>query len=390
MRSRILFLLVTVFIAMTVLVSCQDDQSSKQTDKIVTATLKRPIRNLFYSGDLMPLTMTSVLSPAEGRIQKIDFNYGQYIEKGAGLVMIDSLTLTQNFQKSVTDYLQKKSALANALEESQASKALYKAGVISREAFLTSQTQYRTSELNFYQSRFAMEKILLQAGVDPQDIEKLTLGDIEEIQKLLQRQFKHIVVSANAKGIALFPVSSDSSDEKVTRLTLGSAVKQGQLLLMIGDLRGLSARIQVDETVVNHIKKGMPVTVTGSAFPNMILKGNIAAVSSQAKNDQSNQGPSEFPVLIKIPNLTKAQRKIIKVGMSAKIQIAIQQPSMLMLPLNAVSQKKGQAVVTLVTKAGKHKTVLVITGFTTETDVAIVSGVKAGDRVLVRSKAAAP
>lgn len=387
--SGIVFLMMT-FVVLTGFTRCQSERSSKKKEQIVTAKTKRPVRSLFYSGDLMPLAMDSVLSPVAGHIKKMHFSYGQYVKKGALLLTIDSMTLTQNFQKSVTDYLQKKSALGDALRQFQASQALAKAGVISQQEFLTSQTQYRTADLDFYQSRFAMEKILVQAGVNPKEIETLTLGDTKAIRKLLQRRFKHIVVLANAEGIILFPISTEASTTKATLLSLGVAVKQEQLLLTIGDLRGFSTHIQVDETVVNTIKKGMPVTLTGSAFPNRVLKGHVATVSSQAKSNQLGQGLSEFPVLIQIPHLTTAERHTIKVGMSAKIRIAIRQPSMLMLPLNAVSQQKGKTVVTLVTKSGQHKVIPVKTGFTTETEVAIISGIKTGDRVLIKSKVAAP
>ncbi|MCB1826846.1 MAG: HlyD family efflux transporter periplasmic adaptor subunit [Coxiellaceae bacterium] len=391
MMKRLIQLTLFVVLGFGVLASCQSDQSAKagEGEKIVKAVVKRPVRNLYYSGSLMPLHMKSVISPVAGRVEKLNFVYGQHVKNGEPLVVLNSTSLTQSFQQNVTDYLQKKSALANALQDFQGSQALYKAGVISREDYQTSQTQYRTAELNFYQARYTMEKTLLTAGVDPKDIEKLTLGDIKEIQKILQRQFKHIVVSANGEGIALFPESSGSGDDKVQRLSLGLEVKQGQLLVVIGDLKGLSSHFQVDETIVNHIKAGMPVDVTGSAFPNITLKGYIAAVSSQAKDDDSSSGSSEFPVLIRVPTLTVAQRSIIKVGMTAKIHIAIKQPPMVMLPIDAVFQDNGQASVILISKSGQRKTVPVVTGFTTETDVAIVSGVNAGDQVVIQQKAAA-
>ena len=54
-----------------------------------------------------------------------------------------------------------------------------------------------------------------------------------------------------------------------------------------------------------------------------------------------------------------------------------------MLPVNAVTEKNGVSVVTILDAQGKTKTVPVVTGDTTPIDVVIISGIKVGDKVVI-------
>lgn len=377
-----------IFIFFSLLMGCDDQQKNDVNQKketIVTAKTKTPTIHLYFSGVLQPLEMLSVLSPVSGRIVKLSFNYGQYVVKEQPLVILSSVTLTGNYRKTISDYLQKKSTYENGLEDFQGTEALYRAGVISREEYMTARSQYQTNRLNYYQSRFAMEKILHRAGIDPGEIEGLTLADTNKVNRLLQRQFQHIVVKADGSGIALYPLKDDSGSGGGSSklLAVGGEVKQGQLMLLIGDLSGLSTMIQVSEVNINRIKRGMPAVITSSAFPRIVLHGNVSAVSSQAQASQESSGLAMFQVLVKIPNLTQKQRETIRVGMTAKVAIDVKQHSVVMLPIAAVSQKGGRAVVTIIDKTGKRRTVPVLTGFTTPTEVSVIQGVKDGDRVVV-------
>ena len=381
------FLGAFVFFIGLLVMACQgrSTDTSPKKEKIITVKMQTPTQALYYNGVLAPLAMQSVLSPVEGRVAKINFSYGQFVKKGKLLLAIDSMSLTQDYRKSISNYLQKKSAYANSLEEFRGSNALYKAGVISRQEFINSQTQYRTNQLNYYQSRYGMEKILSKVDINSKDIEHLTINDASKINQLLQRQLKHIVVHSSADGIVLFPMdngnSSEESDSK--QLELGSLVKQGQLLLTIGNLTGLSTQIHVNEVNIDQIHVGMSATIKISAFPKLVLKGYVAEVSSQAKSSSQNSGSAEFPISIKIPKITPAQRKKIRVGMTAKVTIVMHQQPTILLPIRAVYEKDGQSVVTIVNKFGRRKVTPVVVDFTMAKQVSVVKGLEAGDRVVV-------
>lgn len=206
---------------------------------------------------------------------------------------------------------------------------------------------------------------------------------------ILERRFQHIEIPATGSGVALFPTAKVNSVGGSTsgKLTVGDAVKEGDLLLSIGDLTGLSAAFDVSEVDIDRIHKDMAVIVTGSAFPGAALKGTVTAVSVQAsQGDGGGGGLSMFSVKIDIPKVDPKVMEKIRVGMTAKFEIDIKGAPHIMLPVNAVSQLNGNNVVMVLGANGKSKAVPVLVGDTSPTQIVIINGVNVGDKILVPIK----
>lgn len=398
-----LFSFLFLVILFCFLLSCQKEkaQQEKKKETIVVAKMHTPVKRLFFHGTLMPIDNIPVVSPVDGRLAEIKFVYGEEVIKGQLLARINSEQLADDYRKAVSDYLQKKDAYDTGLQSFQGSLALYKAGIISKEEFLSEQSQYENTVLSFFQSRYALEKVLVKAKVNIAEIEKLTLKDVTQVDKVLRRSFARIDVFSPGTGVALFPVddsssggdgggdgngSGTSSGQKTGRLVIGTELKAGQLMLNIGDLRGLSARIKVSEININRIKVKMKALVTGDAFPNITLKGYVAQVSSQANPQSTGGGESNlsmFNVLVKIPHITDEQRKIIHVGMTARIEIDIKEKPRIMLPLKAVTSKNGENYVTLLENGTKKQVSVTVGDTTPDGKISILKGIKDGDKVVI-------
>jgi multidrug efflux pump subunit AcrA (membrane-fusion protein) len=94
-----------------------------------------------------------------------------------------------------------------------------------------------------------------------------------------------------------------------------------------------------------------------------------------------------FAVSVDVPKVSKKDQKDLRVGMTAKIEIQIKKPPKVMIPIDAVFSKRGEIYVTQVDpKTGQRKNVPVETGPTTENNVVIIEGIKAGDKVVVYHK----
>ena len=71
-------------------------------------------------------------------------------------------------------------------------------------------------------------------------------------------------------------------------------------------------------------------------------------------------------------------------GSSAKVEIDIEGPSEIIIPITAVKEKNGMAYVQVKDeKSGKVQERLVKTGQTTENSVVIASNLKAGEKVVL-------
>lgn len=376
-----------LFLCIFLLTACDHENKKNKVQKtrVIVATLKTPVKKLYFTGTLLPITTNSVISPVGGNISAIHFAYGERVQDGQVLLVIDSRELSKTYREAVSDYLKKKQAYITGKTTFAGTKALYQAGVISQNDFISAKTTYDNTALDYLQSQFALEKVLKTANIDFQKIETLSLSDTEKVNAVLETHFRHIQIPATGTGVALFPQPKrNSGGDTSGKLAVGDTVKENDLLLSIGNLTGLSASFNVSEIDIDRIHRKMPVIITGSAFPGAQLHGVVTAVSVQADQDSGGEGGlSMFSVKINIPRVDEEIMEKIRVGMTAKFEIDIPGVPHIMLPVNAVTRSNGNDTVTLLVAPGKEKTVPVIVGETSPTDIVIINGVQVGDKVVV-------
>lgn len=382
-----LFTLILILSCSLFLFACHKKNKSANGKNILIVTAKShiPIQRLFFSGTLAPIATSAVVSQVSGNLSTLDFSYGEKIKEGQRLMVIDSKALADNYRKAVNDFLQKKQAYATQKLTFDGTQALYKAGVTPKNDYINAKTAYDNAVLDYYQAQYTLKKVLKTVNVDVNTIEALSLDETSKVNDVLQHHFRHVLVVAPASGVALFPLPSDdkSSSGASGKLMVGSNIKEGQLLLTIGDMTGLSATFNVSEVSINKIHNNMPVIVTGNAFPGATLHGFVSAVSAQANQGSSSQGLSMFSVSIKIPTVPEKIMSEIRVGMTAQFEIDLKSAAQIMLPINAVVQKNGKSFVTVLDASGKKTDVSVVTGETTPTQVVIVKGILGGEKVVV-------
>jgi multidrug efflux pump subunit AcrA (membrane-fusion protein) len=336
--------------------------------------------NLYYNGIIEPIKTTIAVSPVEGYVESKHFEYGSTIKKDQLLVTINSDQLATHFRSAISDYLTQKQSLGTKKMTYDGSRALYEAGIETKVSYLNTKSDYETALITFFQKKMSLQKILHQVHMPMAQIEKLSISDTKAVNNILARKFSHMPVYAKAAGVALFPTSSEG--ESSHKMEVGSSLKEGQMIVSIGDLSGFSVRFKVSEVEVNRLAPGLPVTVSGASFPGIVLKGKIDTVASQADASQSGN-TAQFNVKVVVPHVVENDRKQIHIGMTSKVDIAIDNPPAILVPISAVVSSQGQPAVYVLQKDGKKKLVPVQTGQTNLTDVTIISGLSAGDKVVV-------
>ena len=159
-------------------------------------------------------------------------------------------------------------------------------------------------------------------------------------------------------------------------------MSQGGYLLSIANLDGLAVAGGIDEVDVVKVKAGQRVRVAGDAFPGLVFEGRIARVSPQSR---SKGRVPMFDVTAAIDRLADEHLAQLRLGMSASVTVVVRdEPSALLVPLAAVQGGPGNYRVRLKDKdGGAPRTVRVQAGETTVYEVEILSGLKAGDEVIV-------
>jgi multidrug efflux system membrane fusion protein len=164
---------------------------------------------------------------------------------------------------------------------------------------------------------------------------------------------------------------------------LGSFVGPGSPAFALASTDVVKIVVGVPDTVVRSIKVGQPVDVAIDAFPSRTFHARISRISSAADTTTRN-----FDVEVAIPN----RDHLLKVGMIGSLQLvhgegaSEQHASSLLVPLSAIVQASdGKYGVFLISKSGAGDIASlhsVEIGAVSGTDVIVVSGLSAGERII--------
>jgi HlyD family secretion protein len=381
--DRFLSLSLFMFILILTLSGCSRENKS-QEEQIITIKENNTSHALFYSGAIQPLKILVIPSPADGVVIEMPFQYGQSVKKGQLLFKISSAKFLNDYKQALTQYVKAKSELNNNQIQLNEAKFLHKNQLISDDDFKMKQSGYYAARLALLQAKDTLENLLQQLDIKNINLYDLTIAEIDKISDALHfhAQSENLRLLAPANGIILGPNKSTDESKKTMK---GDPVKQGDVLAVIGDMSGISVRIKVSELVVNQLKIGQPIKITGIAFPDFVLNGHIRRVDRQGEN--GNNGLPTFNVEVNVLKLSEGQQKYIHAGMSAKVEISVPEESSIRVPIAAVSEKNGQGFIKLWDeKTRKGREVAVQTGKTSLDSIAILAGLKIGDKIVVPNR----
>jgi multidrug efflux system membrane fusion protein len=176
-------------------------------------------------------------------------------------------------------------------------------------------------------------------------------------------------------------VAPFSGDIVKKSVELGSYVGPGVPTFAIANTDVVKIVVGVPDTVVRSIQVGKPVEVAIDAFPTRTFHARISRMSSAADQITRN-----FDVEVAIPN----RDHLLEVGMIGSLQLANSasesQPSSLQVPLSAIVQAQGGKYGVFVVSSSANGDVArlrsVEIGAVNGTDIAVLSGLSAGDRII--------
>lgn len=364
--------------------ACGSSEKSEHKGKQEVVTLiSQPLSTtLFYSGIVQPLKTVVITSPADGVVQEMSFHYGDKVQAGTKLFTISSEKFQSDYKSALMQYIKSKNEFNTSHSQLMQSEFLHKNQLISDDEFKTKQSGFYNAQLALVQAKDTLSVMLKQLMVQGFKLEELNIENINKITQALNAQgdSQKLQVIAPTSGVVLLPSKSDTESE-TKKMGKGDQVKQGDVLAVIGDTSGLAIRVSVNEFNINQVKVGQKVKVTGAAFPDFILQGQIAGIDRQAQSNST--GMPTFPIEIIVPQLSAKEQAQIHIGMSAKVEVNIEGEPQITVPIVAVFEKKGKTFLNVKdAKSGKVREVLVKTGQTTADSVVIESSLNVGDQVV--------
>ncbi|HZK66043.1 MAG TPA: efflux RND transporter periplasmic adaptor subunit, partial [Chloroflexota bacterium] len=153
-------------------------------------------------------------------------------------------------------------------------------------------------------------------------------------------------------------------------------VAGGGSVVTVVDPKAFRVDVAVDETDVAKLVVGQPATITFDALPDQRLQGKVISV---APTGTTSQGVVTYPVSINVENATGG----FPGGMSASISIETERKDNVVLVPNRAVKTQGRNKVVEVKAGEKSEIRTVQVGSSNDQMTEIVSGLAAGDQVVI-------
>ncbi len=378
-------------------------------DAVLTVEPRQLTETVTMTGQLAPLREVDIISPVDGKVSVVHVPFGERVEKDGALIELDvtearvahrdaqarhikaqeRFAEVENWDESA-EVSRARRSLATAklaLEDSRRrlenTAFLFERGVIPESEHTAAQRDFtsRKFELDASEQDFAS---VLQRGESEVRIAKLELENARVQLDETSESLRLSVFRAPVAGVVMRSRSGGGAMGQSGgggRIAAGQAVSQGDRLMTIGDLDGISLVGRVDETDVVRISAGKTALITGDAFAGTVLRGVVEQVSTEATVTQRML--PYFDVRAVVSNLTPEESAAIRLGMSAVLDVVVRtEPEAILIPLAAVSMVNRKPFVRVL-RGEEPVSVPVVAGEATISGVEILEGIDPGDRILL-------
>lgn len=344
-------LLILILLAL----SCGSDGGKKGVERPVVSGVKTEVvrkteAEEFYrtSGTVKAGTISDVASRVMGRVTSIKVEEGDRVAEGEVLMTIEDADIRQ---------------------KALAAKQSYR---IAENAFKSAEHNKRLSELTYdrYRNLYNERAISLQEMDEIETRKDIAALDYEKARAALNQA----KANANEAQVNLgFATIRSPSPGIVTEknIEVGSMATPGAPLLRVEDDSTYRIDVNVDESLYDKLSPGMPVTV------------ELGSSSRKAEGTVTEVVPAVDPrtrtFLVKIA----IDGEPVKTGQYARVLIPVGRKEALVVPKQAVVEKGQLVGVYTVGKDGVVNYRLIRTGNKYDGGVEVLSGLKAGDTIIV-------
>jgi HlyD family secretion protein len=300
-------------------------------------------------GTIEPEVEVEVKSKVSGVVRRLFVSEGSFVEAGAALLEVrpdpTPLELVEARRQVQMDGI----ALENARKDLERQRALVERQLGPAQDLERAQREHDQAELRL---RMAREKLQL--------LERGTGGGVESVVRSPIRGF---ILQKNLEvGDPVVPLST---------------YQEGTVLMTMADMGNLIFRGTVDEIDVGRLAEGQPVEIKIGALPEARIRGVVSRISLKARKVEN---ATTFPVEIR---LTEVGGATLRAGLSANAEIIIQRRErVLTVPERVVTFQGDTAWVSVQRADGTAEKRVIRTGLSDAIQVEVVSGLRAGEKVL--------
>jgi HlyD family secretion protein len=350
-----------------------EDAARREISQIVKAT-----------GELDPRVKVKISAHVVAKIEKIFVEEGGHIEKGKPFIRLEQQVFvaqrdqwTAQLRSSETAVQQAQVSLADSRVKLARAQKLGGEGIATREQIEAAQLAEASARLQLDSSRQAVHQAQANLTKAEDDLTKTT-----------------IYSPLSGKVIAL----NAEEGEVVIPGTMNNPASE---IATIADMSEILAYVNVDETEIVNVKVGQAATIKVDAIPDREYQGKVVEVGSSGFTRPQQPDIKFFKVKV----LLDRADEDLRAGMSVRAEIhTASHPQALVIPIQAVIERRAdeekqtgkpaaapataaaggddEVKVVFVIEAGKAKRKRVETGISDDTHVELLSGLKAGEKVV--------
>ncbi|HEX6085084.1 MAG TPA: efflux RND transporter periplasmic adaptor subunit [Thermoanaerobaculia bacterium] len=322
-------------------------------------------------GQIDPKVKVNISAHIVGKIEKLYFEEGDVVRRGQKLVELEKpLYVAQR------DRLNAELA-SRRVEVQRAQAALATAESQLRRAQSLSQQGIQAQEL-FDQTRLAHENARAALAAARQGVNQAEAGVRSAAEDLSRTT---IVSPLDGKVVQL---NAREGEVVVT----GTMNNPGSVIAVIADLSQILVEAEVGETEVVGVKLQQPAKIKVDAVPDKEYRGHVVEIGSSAAARQgAGAGIRYFKVKVAIDDADERLRP----GMTSQVSIVTSSaPNAVAVPIQSVVERPSKEgdddspkkKYVLLSDGAKVRQVEVTTGISDATHVAVLTGVKNGDRII--------
>lgn len=375
----------------------RDTSIEVETAKVEEITI---IEKVSATGKIQPEIEVKISSEVSGEIIALPVKEGQVVKKGDLLVKINPDLYTSGLDRSVSNYSGTKAGLSQAdasYKEAQAnfnrSKMLYDKGIISK-------SEWDKATAAFEVAKASKESAYYNV--------KSASATVKEAKDNLGRT---TIYSPENGTISMLNV-------ELGERVLGTQQMTGTEILRVANLNNMEVEVDVNENDIVKISIGDSTNIQVDAYLKKEFKGVVTSISNSASAATTADQVTNFKVKVRIlkesyQDLTEGKPATFspfRPGMTATVDIiTTRKEKVLGVPISAVvvksdttatkkfameekageegdkslpkSDKKFECV--FVKVGDKAKIRIVKTGIQDDSKIEILSGLKAGDEIIV-------
>jgi RND family efflux transporter MFP subunit len=335
MKTRVIVVVVVVVAAMTALLfynrsrlaaRSRAEYNAAYAVTTATAEQRQISETLSLVGTITGNRDVAVVAETPGKVTAVLVQVGDEVRAGTPLVQLDDEVKKAVYQQAEANYLRAK-------KDNERITALFAEHAASESQRDNTYAAYKSAEAQYVQAR---------------------------------RQYHDTRVCSPINGV----VSARMVD-------LGTMVNDRMVVANVVDIKTLKVKLNVAESDAFKLRKGDRVEVTTDVYPGYVYDGSISSISAKADEGHT------YPIEIVMKN---SAAKPLRAGMFGRVTfVSIAPVASLAIPREAlVGSLRDPRVFVLEGSVARERNIVVREAI--GNDLAVVSGLKAGDQVVVNGQ----